>query len=235
MKKRERSSSGQSTAEHERPLRRREVLKVGTLGALAGCTSVGKAMAGGGSANKKKCYGMVIDLRRCIGCHACTVACKSEFNVPLGVWRSWLRIKEDGEYPHTRRTFIPKLCNNCRNSPCIKVCPTGAAHYDQDDVSSIDQKKCIGCKLCIGACPFKQRFINPDKNTADKCTLCMHRVRKGLVPSCVNTCMGNARIFGDFNDPDSEVSQLIRDNKVEVLKPELGTKPQVYYIGGTDR
>lgn len=183
---------------------------------------------------KSKRYGMVIDLRRCVGCHACTVACKAEFNVPLGVWRAWVRIKEGGEYPHTRRSFLPKLCNNCRNSPCIKVCPTGASYYDEDDVSSIDETKCIGCKLCVGTCPYKQRFINPVKKCADKCTLCMHRVRKGLVPSCVNTCVGRARVFGDFNDPDSEVSQLIRSNKVEVLKAGLGTEPQVYYIGGID-
>lgn len=206
--------------------------------ALAG-VGAGVALAEGkvqavAKAVKGKCYGMVIDLRRCIGCHACTVACKSEFNVPLGVWRAWVIVKEDGEYPHTRRSFIPKLCNNCRNSPCIKICPTGASHYNEDGISSIDEKKCIGCKLCVGTCPYKQRFINPDKKTADKCTLCMHRVRKGLVPSCVNTCVGKARIFGDFNDPDSEVSELVRNNKVSVLRPDLGTKPQVYYIGNLD-
>ena len=219
---------------HEGSPGRREMLKAGALGALATYVGAGKALASRGKAKKPKCYGMVIDLRRCIGCHACSVACKAEFNVPLGVWRSWVRIKEAGIYPHTRRSFIPKLCNNCRNSPCIKVCPTGAAHYDEDGISSIDENKCIGCKLCVGTCPYKQRFINPDKNTADKCTLCMHRVRKGLVPSCVNTCVARARIFGDFNDPDSEVSELVRNNKVRVLKPYLGTKPQVYYIGDLD-
>ena len=203
--------------------------------ALAG-VGAGVAVAEGkvkavARAVKGKRYGMVIDLRRCVGCHACTIACKSEFNVPLGVWRAWVIVKEHGTYPNTRRSFLPRLCNNCQNSPCIKVCPTGASHYDRDNVSSIDEKKCIGCKLCVAACPYKQRFVNPDKNGADKCTLCMHRVRKGLVPSCVNTCVGRARIFGDFNDPDSEVSELIRTNKTKVLKSELGTDPQVYYIG----
>jgi tetrathionate reductase subunit B len=235
MKKQERTDIGACGAEHERPHGRRAVLKVGAFGALAAYASVGEASAGAKSSNKRKCYGMVIDLRRCIGCHACTVACKSEFNVPLGVWRAWVIVKENGEYPHSRRSFTPKLCNNCRNSPCIKICPTGASYYNENDISSIDEEKCIGCKLCIQTCPYKQRFINPDKKTADKCTLCMHRVRKGLVPSCVNTCVGRARIFGDFNDPDSEVSELVRNNKVSVLKPELGTKPQVYYIGDLDQ
>ncbi len=234
MKKRGENKVGHCSTEHDRPRGRREVLKVGAFGALATYASVGEASAGGKPTNKRKCYGMVIDLRRCVGCHACSVACKSEFNVPLGVWRTWVRVKEDGEYPHTRRSFIPKLCNNCRNSPCIKVCPTGASYYDENDVSSIDKTKCIGCKLCKAACPYKQRFINPDEDTADKCSWCMHRVTKGLVPSCVNTCLGRARIFGDFNDPDSEVSELVRNNKVRVLKPHLGTKPQVYYLGDFD-
>lgn len=234
MENQESSNLGQCSTKPKRPLGRRKVLKVGTLGALAAYASVCKATAYSKSAAKKTLYGMVIDLRKCIGCHSCTVACKSEFNVPLGVWRAWVRVKEEGVYPNTRRTFVPKLCNNCQNSPCIKVCPTGAAYYDENNISSIDPKKCIGCKLCVGTCPYKQRFINPDTNTAEKCTLCLHRVKKGLVPSCVNTCVGRARIFGDLNDPDSEISQLVKNNKVDVLRAELGTEPQVYYIGGID-
>ena len=214
---------------------RREFIATAALaGVVAGVAIAEGKAAAVAKAVKGKRYGMVIDLRRCIGCHSCTIACKAEFNVPLGVWRSWVRVKEAGVYPHTRRTFVPKLCNNCQNSPCIKVCPTGAAYYDENGISSINETKCIGCKLCVGTCPYKQRFINPDKNTADKCTLCIHRVKKGLVPACVNTCVGRARIFGDLNDPDSEVSQLVKANKTRVLKSELGTKPQVYYIGDID-
>lgn len=214
---------------------RRKFVTVGALtGVSAGVAFAERSAHAASKSGSDKCYGMVIDLRRCIGCHACTVACKAEFNVPLGVWRAWVRIKEAGKYPDTRRSFVPKLCNNCRNSPCIKVCPTGASYYDENGVSSIDETKCIGCRLCVGTCPYKQRFINPDKKVADKCTLCMHRVTKGMVPSCVNTCVGRARIFGDFNDPDSEVLQLIQKHKTRVLKPELGTEPQVYYIGDFD-
>ena len=228
-------------ADHERKkqqkslsTRRKFIAATALAGVGAGVAiAEGKVMAVA-KAVKGKRYGMVIDLRRCVGCHSCTIACKAEFNVPLGVWRSWVRVKESGVYPHTRRTFVPKLCNNCQNSPCIKVCPTGAAYYDENGISSINETKCIGCKLCVGTCPYKQRFINPDKNTADKCTLCIHRVKKGLVPACVNTCVGRARIFGDLNDPDSEVSQLVKANKTRVLKSELGTKPQVYYIGDID-
>lgn len=226
-------SCNDSTKRKEPLTSRRKFIAAATVtGVTAGVGLLGAKAHAAGKAVKGKRYGMVIDLRRCIGCHACTVACKSEFNVPLGVWRAWVRVKEDGKYPHTRRTFVPKLCNNCRNSPCIKVCPTGASYYDENGISSIDETKCIGCRLCVGTCPYEMRFMNPDTNKADKCTLCIHRVEKGLVPSCVNTCVGRARIFGDFNDPDSEVSKLIGAHSYKVLEPELGTEPQVYYIGG---
>jgi tetrathionate reductase subunit B len=189
--------------------------------------SVAKAVKG-------RCYVMIIDLRKCVGCHACTIACKAEFNVPLGVWRTWVKIRESGIYPSVKRSFLPKVCNNCRKAPCVEVCPTRASCYDRDGTVQIDDDKCIGCKLCIAACPYKQRFVDADKGTADKCSLCMHRVRKGLVPSCANACVRGARIFGDSNDPDSKASKLLKANTVGVLDPELGTRPQVYYIGYTE-
>lgn len=173
---------------------------------------------------------MVIDLRKCTGCHACAVACKSEFGVPLGVWRSWVKQVEVGTYPNVRRKFLPRLCNHCDDPPCVKACPTGASYQKEDGTVQIKENVCIGCRLCMAACPYSARFINPEKKAADKCTFCIHRVDKGIVPACVNTCHANARVFGDLNNPQSEVAKLVATQSVQVLKPELGTRPQVFYV-----
>ena len=192
----------------------------------------GTAGRGGARKGRKVQYGMVIDVRRCIGCHSCTVACKSEFDVPLGVNRSWVEYTEKGEYPNVGRSFLPRLCNHCSEPPCVKVCPTDATYKrDQDGIVVIDSGLCIGCKYCIHACPYDARFLNPVTGFADKCDFCIHRVSKGLVPACVNTCVGGARIFGDLGDPDSDISKLIATNRVTVLRREMGTFPNVYYIG----
>lgn len=185
-----------------------------------------------GMKKKKVQYGMVIDVRRCIGCHACTVACKSEFDVPLGENRSWVEYVEKGTYPNVGRSFLPRLCNQCSEPPCVRVCPTDATYKrDQDGIVIIDEGLCIGCKYCIQACPYDARFINPVKGVAEKCDFCIHRVSQGLEPSCVNTCIGGARIFGDLGVPDSIISTLIARNQVTVLRREMGTFPNVYYIG----
>ncbi|MEE9295028.1 MAG: 4Fe-4S dicluster domain-containing protein [Phycisphaerae bacterium] len=185
-----------------------------------------------GKKERKVQYGMVIDVRRCIGCHACTVACKSEFDVPLGENRAWVEYVEKGEYPNVGRSFLPRLCNHCSEPPCVDVCPTNATYKrEQDGIVVVDSGLCIGCKYCIQACPYDARFLNPVTGFADKCDFCIHRVSQGLVPSCVNTCVGGARIFGDLGDPDSNISQLIARNRVTVLRREMGTFPNVYYIG----
>lgn len=176
-------------------------------------------------------YGMVIDTRRCSGCHGCSVACKSEFDVPLGCTRSWVEYTEKGTYPDVSRAFLPRLCNQCSEPQCVSVCPTGATYKRAEDgIVVVDADTCIGCKYCLQACPYDARFINPVTGAADKCDFCLHRVSQGVEPSCVNTCPGKARIFGDLNDPNSEISKVVNANRVTVLRPEMGTQPNVYYI-----
>ena len=185
-----------------------------------------------GSERRPKQYAMLIDTRKCIGCHTCSVACKAEFDVPLGVTRSWVEYTEKGNYPNVSRNFLPRLCNHCRHPQCVDVCPTGATYKrEQDGIVVVDSGQCIGCKYCIQACPYDARFLNPVTGFADKCDFCIHRVSKGLEPSCVNSCIGGARIFGDISDPESEISRQVATNPVTVLRPGKGTEPQVYYIG----
>ncbi len=214
-------------------LSRRRFMKQVAGGAVA-ATAVTAAAAPVRAAvgRKKPRYGMLIDTRRCSGCHACSVACKSEFDVPLGVHRSHVEYIEKGTFPNAGLSFLPRLCNQCNHPPCVRVCPTGATwKRDSDGIVFIDPDICIGCKYCIQACPYDMRFINPVTGAADKCDFCLHRVEQGLAPSCVNTCVGGARIFGDLNDPESEISKLIAKNPVTVLRAEMGTEPNVFYIG----
>jgi tetrathionate reductase subunit B len=199
----------------------------------AGAVAANGVAAGtGGSAAPRKQYAMVIDARRCYGVHACSVACKAEFKVPLGEHRSWVEEVEKGTYPNVSRSFLPRLCNHCSQPNCVSVCPTGATwKRAEDGIVVIDKDICIGCKYCVQACPYDMRFVNEDTGTADKCDFCIHRVSQGLEPACVEACPSRARIFGDINDPESEVSKLIAENPVTVLRPEKGTQPNVYYIG----
>ncbi|GAB6174234.1 4Fe-4S dicluster domain-containing protein [Paradesulfitobacterium aromaticivorans] len=178
-----------------------------------------------------KRYGMVIDLRKCVGCNACTVSCKIENQVPEGVFRTWVKEIEKGTYPQVNRFRLPRLCNHCDNAPCLAACPVQATYRAEDGTILIDYDHCIGCKYCMAACPYDARFINPIRKTAEKCTFCYHRVGEGLLPACVTTCVGGARIFGDLNDPQSLISKLIANNPVQVLKPDMNTKPMVFYIG----
>jgi tetrathionate reductase subunit B len=130
-----------------------------------------------------------------------------------------------------RRSFLPRLCNHCSKPQCVDVCPTGATwKRAEDGIVVVDPDICIGCKYCIQACPYDARFINPVTGSADKCDFCLHRVSQGLEPSCVNTCIGRARVFGDLNDPKSEISIMVAENPVTVLRPEMGTQPNVFYI-----
>lgn len=180
---------------------------------------------------KVKRYAMLFDLRKCIGCNACAVACKSENNVPLGVWRSWVKKVEKGQYPHSKEFFLPLVCNNCEKPICVTVCPVWASIKRPDGIVYIDPHRCIGCRYCMAACPYGVRYINPLKRIAEKCSWCHHRVDAGLKPACVMACPTEAIIFGDLNDPESEVAKSVAKNAVQVIKPEIGTDPHTFYIG----
>jgi tetrathionate reductase subunit B len=213
---------------------RRDVMKKiggGAVAAVAASAFPVSAKAAKRHRHSKIQYAMVVDTRRCTGCHACSVACKAEYDVPLGATRSWVEYIEKGDFPNVTRNFLPRLCNHCSHPPCVDVCPTGATYKRKEDgIVVTDPEICIGCKYCLQACPYDARFINPVTGSADKCDFCLHRVKEGVVPSCVNTCPGRARVFGDINDPKSEVSKLIASNPVSVLRQEMGTVPNVYYI-----
>lgn len=180
---------------------------------------------------KKQHWCMVIDLRKCVGCQACTVSCKIENHAPPGQFRTWVADIEVGQYPKTKRQFLPRLCNHCENPSCVPVCPTGATFKRNDGIVLINQDICWGCGACVTACPYDARFINTETKTADKCTFCAHRIEQGLVPACVETCVGVARVFGDLNDKESEVHKLYSEHITNVLNPATGNKPQVFYIG----
>lgn len=188
------------------------------------------------AADGKHHWAMLVDARKCIGCQACTVSCIQENAVPEGSFRtivSTYSVKlTDADQP--AGTYqLPRLCNHCDRPPCIPVCPVGATFKREDGIVVVDGDRCVGCAYCVQACPYDARFINHATNKADKCTFCAHRVDAGLLPACVETCVGGARIFGDLNDPDGELRRQLdaAKDELKVLKPELGTEPRVFYVG----
>ena len=179
-------------------------------------------------------YAFVIDQRKCIGCHACTVACKSEHDVPIGVYRTWVKYIERGEFPNSRRYFLVNRCNHCDNAPCVAICPTKALYKRADGIVDFDSTRCIGCKSCMQACPYDALYIDPYSHTAAKCNYCAHRTEIGLEPACVSVCPEHAIISGDMHNPHTEIAQLIAREPVRVRKPEQGTGPNVYYLGADE-
>jgi tetrathionate reductase subunit B len=158
------------------------------------------------------------------------VACKAENNVPIGHNRNWVSEVEKGRFPVVSVEMEPAQCMQCENPPCVRVCPTGASFTDRDGIVLIQASDCIGCRYCIAACPYDARYFHQESGTVDKCTFCRHRIDAGEEPACVVTCPTKARVFGDANDPDSEVSRLLARNRVDVRKAEAGTGPNVYYL-----
>lgn len=177
-------------------------------------------------------YGFIIDNRKCIGCHACTVACKAEHDVPLGVNRTWVKYIEKGEFPNTRRLFSVMRCNHCDDAPCVDICPVTALYTRPDGIVDFDNRRCIGCKSCMQACPYDALYIDPETSTAAKCNYCAHRVDIGLEPACVNVCPEHAIISGNIDNPASEIAQLLAREQVQVRKIEKGTRPKLFYIDG---
>jgi Fe-S-cluster-containing dehydrogenase component/formate-dependent nitrite reductase membrane component NrfD len=179
-------------------------------------------------------FGFVIDNRKCIGCHACTVACKSEHQVPVGVDRTWVKYVEKGTFPNNRRLFSVMRCNHCAYAPCVTICPVTALHTRPDGVVDFNSDRCIGCKACMQACPYDSLYIDPSTQTAAKCNFCTHRLELNLQPSCVAVCPEQAIIAGDMDDPAAEISRLLDRHPVTVRKPEKGTRPKLFYIDGDE-
>lgn len=174
--------------------------------------------------------GMVIDTTKCVGCQDCVIACQTENNVPLGFARDWIKTEASGVFPTINMEIRSERCNHCSDAPCVSACPTGASHYhDFGGIVLVDHDECIGCKACIASCPYDARYVHPE-GFVDKCTFCVHRVEKGEDPACVSVCPTHCMHFGDFDDPNSEVSKLLQSRKHRSLLPEAGTNPNIYYL-----
>ncbi len=177
--------------------------------------------------------GFLVDLDLCMGCKACEVSCKVENEVPLSSWRLRVKYVDQGLFPDTSRTFTPLRCNHCESAPCERICPVSALHYLDNGIVNIDKDRCIGCAGCIMACPYGAIYMDPETNTADKCTYCAHRIASSMMPACVVACPVEANIFGDLEDPMSNISRYIsHDKRVQVRKPEKMTIPKHFYVGG---
>lgn len=201
---------------------------------------------------------MLIDLTRCVGCDACTVACKQENGTPMDTFFARVLNVEAGTFPNVKRLYIPVLCNHCEDAPCLKACPNKAIVKRQDGIVLVDQDRCRGTGACVSACPYgnivlseknqwylnedepyEKTFVKPRLNegVARKCTYCAHRVDEGLNPACVVACPTHARIFGDLEDPESEISTYIVDEEKKTgrkpfhLLPQAGTQPAGCYLG----
>lgn len=176
-------------------------------------------------------YGFVIDQDACIGCHACTVACKAENDVPVGGFRTNVKYVEIGKFPEIKRNFLVQRCNHCTDAPCVTICPVNALKKRPDGIVDVDRDACIGCRACMQACPYDAIYLNEDLGAIEKCHFCAHRIEKGLEPACVTVCPVGAIIPGDFHDPESRVSLISRAKVLSARRPEQGTGPNVKYIG----
>ena len=176
-------------------------------------------------------YGFVIDQNRCIGCHACTGACKEEHSVPVGVFRTWVKYIEKGQFPNVSRHFGVMRCNHCDDAPCVEICPTHSLYRRADGIVDFDPERCIGCKSCMQACPYDAIYLDPNSHTAAKCNFCAHRIEMKLEPACVIVCPTHAILAGDLDDPTSAPSLTVTNPAVVSPKPYKATRPKLFYVG----
>lgn len=174
-------------------------------------------------------YGIAIDTTRCIGCHACRVACQNQNGLGPTEAYNWIKELERGSFPAYSKRFVPVQCNHCENAPCQRVCPTGATYTTKEGVVLVNPKTCVGCKYCMEACPYKVRIVEHKKGIVEKCRLCIEMVREGGIPACVATCPTGVRIFGDLDDPNSEISRFIAETGAQPLRADLNTRPKIFY------
>ncbi len=214
--------------------RRDFVSGAGAMVLVAGTgLATGKVSLASETEGKTVRYGMLHDEQACIGCTACMDACRETNNVPEGVSRlEIIRSEPQGLFPNVQYEFFRQSCQHCTNAPCVSVCPTGASFIDKSNgIVDVNTDLCVGCSYCIAVCPYRVRYIDPVKKTADKCNFCRDtNLAKGKLPACVESCPTKALTFGDLNDPNSEISLKIKQNPIYRTKVELGTEPNLYHI-----
>jgi Fe-S-cluster-containing dehydrogenase component len=176
-----------------------------------------------------KRYAMAIDTRRCVGCQTCVLACKAENDLPPTGFRDWITTETTGAYPELSMEIRSERCQHCTDAACVSACPTGASYYGSGGTVLVDRDLCTGCKACIASCPSDARYVHP-AGYVDKCTFCLHRVDRGLLPACAANCPTDSLTFGDLNDPDSEIARLVRTRRHKQLRTDAGTKPNLYFL-----
>jgi Fe-S-cluster-containing dehydrogenase component len=172
---------------------------------------------------------MAVDTTKCIGCYSCRVACQNQQDLSAEHSFNWIKERDRGKFPAFGKEFVPMQCNQCEDPPCLRVCPTGAIYVSEEGVVLLKKHRCVGCKYCIEACPYKARSIDEHQGVSVKCWFCIDLVRSGGEPACVTTCPTQVRIFGDLDDPNSRISKFIAQNRAERLRPDLGTRPKIFY------
>ncbi|SDJ99255.1 tetrathionate reductase subunit B [Ferrimonas sediminum] len=213
-------------------LNRRQLLQHLGAGFALSCVPYSSIAATHGDGIK---YGMVIDVRRCTNCQSCLVSCSIENGVPQGRSRGSLKRMSVQQDSHLTSLTVPVQCAQCDRPACVEACPADATGKLNNGIVYIDYDACIGCQSCVEACPYQARVADPNFEVPpEKCNFCLHRLEAGLLPACVESCIGSARVFGDLNDPDSKINALLKNNKIYTLLKQENTQPNIFFIGLPD-